>query len=43
MQRFWWSFVHNCIAHPLLFLTADSQLAIRLHDYSGERAWPSAR
>jgi len=40
MQTFW-SFVHNCIAHPLLFFSGHSRWATRLHDYSGERAYPA--
>lgn len=30
----WWNFVHNCLAHPFLFWTANSKWAIKFHDYS---------
>ena len=41
-MRFLWSFVHNCVAHPLLWLTGHSKWATRLHDYSGEKAYPAS-
>jgi hypothetical protein len=31
-------FVHDCIAHPLTWLTRDARWAWRLHDWSGEVA-----
>lgn len=34
MSKYWWMFVHNCIAHPLLFFTLNSKIAIRFHDFS---------
>lgn len=40
MRRFVWSFIHNCVAHPLMWFTADAQWAVRLHDYSALTAWP---
>jgi hypothetical protein len=39
-MRVVWSFVHNCIAHPLLFWTGDAVLVVRLHDYTARKAWP---
>ena len=32
--QLWLSFVHNCIAHPLLFFTGGSRIAWKLHDWS---------
>ncbi len=40
MARFLWSFAHNCIAHPLLFLTRDAAWVIDFHDKSAGLAWP---
>lgn len=35
--RKWWEFVHNCIAHPLLFWTANASWAVKLHDWSSHK------
>jgi len=32
-----YNFLHNCIAHPLLFLTADAAWAVQLHDWSSHK------
>src|SRR5579872_1433479 len=40
MKRLFWSFVHNCIAHPIMFWTGDARWAVRLHDHSALTAWP---
>lgn len=32
-----WSFIHNCIAHPLLFWTLNAKWAVRLHDWSSRK------
>jgi len=32
-----WRFLHNCIAHPLLFFTCDAKWSVRFHDYSSEK------
>lgn len=32
--RHLFSFIHNCIAHPLLFWTGSAGWAIRFHDWS---------
>lgn len=29
-----WRFLHNCVAHPLLFFSGDSRWAVSFHDYS---------
>ncbi len=36
MMRLFWSFVHNCISHPLLFWTGDVRWAVVFHDWSNE-------
>jgi hypothetical protein len=33
-------FAHNCVAHPLLFLTGDSWWATWLHDWTASTAYP---
>lgn len=35
-----WAFIHNCVAHPLLFWSGDARWAVRLHDHSARSAWP---
>lgn len=30
----WWKFVHNVIAHPLLFFANDAGWSVRFHDWS---------
>ena len=40
VKTLFWSFVHNCIAHPLLFWTGDAGWAVSLHDHSAKTAWP---
>lgn len=35
-----WSFVHNCIAHPLMFLFRYPRWSERFHDWTGVKAWP---
>lgn len=32
-----WRFVHNVIAHPLLFFANDAAWAVRLHDWSSHK------
>lgn len=29
-----WRFLHNCIAHPLLFILNDAKCAVWFHDYT---------
>ena len=33
----WWRFLHNCAAHPLLFVTGDSSWSIQFHDWTSSR------
>lgn len=33
-------FVHQCIAHPLLFMSRDAWWAAWLHGYTARIAWP---
>jgi hypothetical protein len=40
MRRLLADFVHNCIAHPLLFWTREARWAVRLHDRSAAIAYP---
>lgn len=35
----WYSFLHNCVAHPLLFFSGNSAWAIRFHDWSSEKMY----
>lgn len=39
-MKLWNEFLHNCLAHPLLFLTRGAQWAERFHDRTGAKAWP---
>ena len=32
VRELFWDFVHQCVAHPLLFFTREAQWAVRLHD-----------
>jgi len=34
MSKYIWSFIHNCVAHPLLFFSVNSNWAVRFHDFS---------
>lgn len=36
---YWWKFVHNAIAHPLLSLPWEPTFAVRLHDWTSKRCW----
>ena len=40
MNRGWYSFLHNCVAHPLLFWTASSRWSLRFHDWSSHKMHP---
>lgn len=31
-----WLFAHHCLAHPLLFLSAESRWATRFHDWTAD-------
>ena len=35
-----YDFLHNCVAHPLLFLSGEAVWVIRFHDETARRAWP---
>lgn len=39
-ENFFWAFVHDCIAHPLMALTGYAAWALRFHNYTSHRAWP---
>ena len=40
MKTLVFNFFHNCVAHPLLFLSCDAQWAERFHDWTAAQAWP---
>lgn len=42
VERKFWAFVHDAIAHPLVAITRYANFAIRFHDYTSQRAWPEA-
>ncbi len=35
--RAWFAFLHNCVAHPLLFLTANASWTVRFHDWTAAK------
>lgn len=35
------NFLHNCIAHPLLFWSGEAHWATRFHDWTAQKAWPT--
>ncbi len=35
-----WAIVHDLLAHPFMALTGWSQLSLRFHDWTSEKAWP---
>ncbi len=32
-----WRFIHNCIAHPLLFFANDAPWSVQFHDWSSQK------
>jgi hypothetical protein len=40
LRRLTGEFLHNCIAHPLLFMTRNHRWADRFHDWTAKIAWP---
>lgn len=40
LVRFLANGVHNCVAHPLLFLSGDAAWAVWLHDTTARIAYP---
>ena len=32
-----YGFIHNVIAHPLLFFTHNAKIIVKLHDWSGKK------
>lgn len=38
-----WCLVHDGAAHPLLVLTGYCRWAVRFHDWTSWKAWPSNR
>ena len=39
-QRFFWAFVHDFLAHPLMAITAWSTWSLDFHDWTSHKAWP---
>lgn len=39
-QRFWWAFVHDFVAHPLMALSLWSDWSLKFHDWTSRNAWP---
>lgn len=37
LRSIWFSWLHNCVAHPLLFWTFNARWVVRLHDWSAAR------
>lgn len=37
MKALWFSWLHNCVAHPLLFWMATASWAVRFHDWTSEK------
>lgn len=40
MRTFFWEFIHNVVAHPLMSLTINSNFSIWFHNWTGDKAWP---
>ncbi len=40
MKTQMFSFLHNCIAHPLLFWTGEARWVCSFHEWTGKKAWP---
>lgn len=41
-ENFFWAFIHDAIAHPLMALSGYAAWALRFHNYTSHRAWPRA-
>lgn len=38
-HSYFWEFIHNVVAHPLMSLTFNSGWSLRFHDWTGDKAW----
>lgn len=36
-----WEFIHNAVAHPLLAFSFNARWAVRFHDWTSKKAWPT--
>lgn len=39
-EIFWWAFLHDVVAHPLMGLFGYAAWTLRFHDYTSRKAWP---
>jgi hypothetical protein len=39
-KQLFWEGVHQCLAHPLMFLSFRSKWSERFHHYTADKAWP---
>lgn len=37
LARAWFAWLHNCVAHPLLFWTSNANWAVSLHDWTATK------
>ena len=42
-ENFWWAGIHNCIAHPLMWMVRYAKWSCRFHDWTGMKAWPEGQ
>ncbi len=40
-ESFWWAFLHNCVAHPVMFLTRYPKWSERFHYWTALKSWPA--
>ncbi|MCY1441383.1 hypothetical protein D9M71_576960 [compost metagenome] len=38
-ECFWWAFLHDAVAHPLMSISGYSKWSLRFHNYTSRRAW----
>lgn len=39
-EKWFWAFIHDLIAHPIMALTNWGSLALKFHDWTSHHAWP---
>lgn len=39
-MNLWFDFLHNCIAHPAMFVFGYFEWPEKFHDWTAARAWP---
>ena len=40
MKTWFWGGVHNCVAHPLMWLFFEMDWTDRFHNWTAKNAWP---